>query len=207
MMGILEEPAQFIKELKLDRGFSVIELGDQYITHGERRLAKDFYKELGCGRYESVDGNGRGTITRDLNNSIKDIGRFTLVTDFGTGEHVFNQAAVFSSMHYLCEHLGYIAFDRPIAGYPGHCYYLIQPALMRDLAYENEYEVLKFEERETTRGRLIRGLFKKTTRTKFRFPQMGRYKKLLRPITMSAGEREQLRIKKEQKRLKKMGMK
>lgn len=203
-MGILEEPAQFIKDLALEPGFSVIELGDQYITHGERRLAKDFYKELGCGRYESVDGNGRGTITRDLNESIKDIGRFTLVTDFGTGEHIFDQAMVFSSMHYLCEHRGYIAFDRPIAGYPGHCYYNIHPELMRDLAFANEYEILKFEERETTRGRLVRGLFRKVTREKFRVPQMGRYKKLLRPITMTAEEREKIRVKLEAKGKKRL---
>jgi hypothetical protein len=204
-MGILATPAQFIEELRLPRGFSVCELGDQYVTHTTpHRLARDWYKELGCGRYESIDGNERGTIVRDLNRSFNDVGRFTLVTDFGTGEHVFNQAQVWASMHYICEHLGYIAFDRPIAGYPGHGYYLIDPSLVRDLAYENDYEVVRLEEGDTSRGRLIRGVFRKMKREKFKVPQMGRYKKLLRPIIWTPEEKEAARVKLERKKARRL---
>src|SRR5688572_21269896 len=71
-MGILSEPLQFIVDLKLPKGFSVVELGDQFVTAGEERgLAMDWYKERGCKRYWSLDGNGRnGATAWDLNCSL-----------------------------------------------------------------------------------------------------------------------------------------
>lgn len=183
-MGILAEPAQFIRDLKLHRGFDVLELGDQFITHGTRRLAKEFYQELGCNKYACIDGNGRnGAFTHDLNQPLRLAMKYDLVTDFGTGEHVFNQRAVWQTIHYHTKVGGHIVFDRPIAGYPGHCYYLIQPALIHDIASANEYEIIRLEEADTKRGRLIRGVLQRTSKTKWRDPQMGRYRKLLRPIT------------------------
>jgi SAM-dependent methyltransferase len=188
-VGILEEPLQFIRELPLRRKFTVCELGDQWITHGERRLAREFYEQdLKCGRYVSIDGNGRsGSLALDLNLPLpKYLTYFDLVTDFGTGEHVFNQAQVWKSIHYLVAPGGYIVFDRPTQGYAGnggHCYYNTHWCLFEDLAQANGYEVLRLERRDTTRGELIRGAFKRPLKKlKFAFPQQGRYKKLLRPI-------------------------
>ncbi len=187
-MGILGEPLAYLVDLqhKLPPKFSVCELGDQWITEGERRLARDFYKhDMGCGRYESIDGNGRGTITADLNRPLNPRlhGAFNLVTDFGTGEHVFNQYQVFKTIHDLCAKDGFIVFDRPTQGYPVHCYWNANQCLWDDVATANDYEVLEMSSRDTTRGRLIRGVMRKTTGKKFHIPQQGRYKKLLRPIT------------------------
>lgn len=185
-MGILAEPAKFVLDLPLPKRYAVCELGDQFITHGERELARDWFFRHGAGRYVSVDGNGRnGAVVHDLNLPLKQItDRFDLVTDFGTGEHVFDQDQVWRTIHYLTRPGGYIAFDRPIAGYPGHCYYLIQPALIHDLAAANLYEIVVVEEADTKRGRLIRGVLRKPLgKRKFVVPQMGRYRKLLRPIT------------------------
>jgi hypothetical protein len=187
-MGILAEPAEFVRALKLPTGFSVCELGDQYITHDVRRLASEFYLELGCGRYVSIDGNGRGTFTYDLNKPLRTnhLGEFDLVTDFGTGEHIFDQATVWKTVHYLTKAQGYIVFDRPTQGYSGnggHCYYNTHECLFNDIAAANDYVVHKLEHQQTTRGELIRGVFQKMRRNKFRVPQQGRYKKLLRPIT------------------------
>ena len=199
-MGILAEPAQFIRELKLKGGFSVCELGDQFLTFTDpHRLAIDWYKERGCARYESIDGNARGTRTFDLNEPVRGMGTFTLVTDFGTGEHVFNQAMVWVTMHDLCEVGGYIAFDRPISGYPGHGYYLIDPCLVRDIAHANEYEVVRLEEGDTKRGRLVRGIWRKAKEGAFVYPQMGRYKKLLRPITATPEELARYEAKRKKK--------
>lgn len=182
-MGILEEPLQFVRELSLPSEFSVCELGDQWVTHGERRLARDVYVEMGCGHYESVDGNGRGTVTADLNRPLTAmLGQFDLVTDFGTGEHVFNQWQVWKTVHLLTKKGGYIAFDRPTQGYVGHCYYLIDECLIRDVAATNDYDLLRLEFRDTLRGRLVRGVMRRTSKNKFRTPQQGRYQKLLRPI-------------------------
>lgn len=190
-MGILAEPLQFLRELGLPRGFSVCELGDQWITCVDPHvLARDYYEQrLRCGRYVSIDGNGRsGALPLDLNRPLpKALGVFDLVTDFGTGEHVFDQARVWTSVHYLTKpYGGYIAFDRPTQGYDakgGHCYFNTHMCLFEDLAAANEYEIVRLEKGTTKRGELIRGVFRKTHKGKFVVPQQGRYKKLLRPIT------------------------
>jgi hypothetical protein len=184
-MGILAEPAAYIRKLKLPKGFSVCELGDQWITHGTRRLARDFYRELGCGRYESIDANGRGTIRYDLNRKWKgEYGVFDLVTDFGTGEHVFDQAQVWRTLHGLAKVGGFIAFDRPSQGYRAHCYYLTAPCLYDDLARANHYRVVRLETFSGTRGELERGVFQKLHADPFVTPQQGRYAKDLRWIGM-----------------------
>jgi len=182
-MGILAEPLDMIKKLPLEKGFTVCELGDQYITFNERRLASEFYNELGCGRYESIDGNGRGTITADLNKPLPNLKmQFDLVTDFGTGEHIFDQRQVFKSIHLLTVRGGYFVFDRPCQGYKGHCYWLADECVWKDFAAANDYDILRFETKTTSRGELIRGVMQRKSKCKFRVPQQGRYKKLLRPI-------------------------
>lgn len=183
-MGILGGPLQYIRDLPLKSGFTVCELGDQWITHGTpHRLAKEFYQELGCGHYESIDGNGRGTRTWDLNLPIPNLGQFDLVTDFGTGEHIFDQRQVFKTLHLLIKYQGYLVWDRPTQGYGVHCYWNANECVWRDFAAANDYEILKLERSTTSRGELIRGVMVKRGRGKFIVPQQGRYKKLLRPIT------------------------
>lgn len=176
-MGILEEPLQFIRDLQLPRGFSVCELGDQFITcESPAYPASKFYQSLGCGKYISIDGNGRGSVTADLNKPLDPaLGRFDIVTDFGTGEHVFHQMQVWKSLHHLAKENGHIVFDRPCDGYEGHCFYLIQWNLITALAHANAYVVVKLEERKTTRGKLLRGVLKKRVDRAFILPQQGRY--------------------------------
>jgi hypothetical protein len=187
-MGILGHTMQFVIDLKLPKGFSVLELGDQWVTHGVRRLAKDWYKELGCGRYESIDGNGRATVTHDLNRPLppdlaRKLGEFDLVTDFGTGEHCFDQRAVWQTIHYLTKVQGFIIFDRASQGYPEHGFYLTHRCLYEGLADANDYKIIRLERSNGRNGgELIRGIFQKVKKQKFRIPQQGRYKKILRPI-------------------------
>lgn len=185
-MGILGGPLEYLRQTiaRLPQGFSVCELGDQWITHGEHRLARSFYEELGCGRYESVDGNGRGTITADLNRPLVPWpGEFDLVTDFGTGEHIFDQRQVFKTLHDLTKVGGFIVFDRPTQGYPEHCYWNANECVWRDVARANDYEVVSISRSSASRGELLRGVFLRKSDGKFRVPQQGRYRKLLRPIT------------------------
>lgn len=179
-MGILKEPAKFVKKLRLPTGFSVCELGDQWVTFTEpHMLAKDFFEDIGCGKYVSVDGNGRGTVKHDLNKPL-DLGQFDLVTDFGTGEHIFDQAQVWRTIHNLTKPGGYIAFDRPTQGYYTHCYYLVDPCLYQDVARANGYEILQLQPGVTKRGVLYRGVFKRPfTGAAFRVPQQGRYHSIL----------------------------
>jgi hypothetical protein len=185
-MGILKEPAALVEALRLPRGFSVCELGDQWMSgRREPLLAADWYRSLGCGRYVSIDGNGRGTITADLNWSLPSqgmglaalTGSFDLVTDFGTGEHIFDQAQVWRTMHDLTNLGGYLVFDRPAQGYAAHCYYRVDLCLFHDVAAANGYTVLQLATGSTPRGELIRGVFRRPmTPAPFRVPQQGRYR-------------------------------
>lgn len=182
LMGIQKEPAAYVATLPLPKGFSVCELGDQGMC-GEptKRLAQRWYEdELGCGRYVSIDGNGRGTLTADLNLPIALDLQFDLVTDFGTGEHIFDQAQVWRTLHGLTKPGGFIAFDRPSQGYLTHCYYVTNECLYRDIAAANAYEVLWLTRGRTARGELIRGVYRRPpTTAAFRIPQQGRYQSSL----------------------------
>ena len=87
---------------------SVIELGSQTLTVGFKErpdieTAEQFYKALGFERYEAIDTDGTGTMNLDLNEVIFSTDKYGLVTNNGTGEHVFNQAALLETMHNLCE--------------------------------------------------------------------------------------------------------
>lgn len=183
-MGIHNEPKNVVAGLvvagSLPKSFTVCELGDQWCTEvTPHELARDWYKRLGCGRYESIDGNGRGTLCFDLNRRLPDIGVFDLVTDFGTGEHIFDQAQVWRTMHQLAKAGGYIVFDRPCQGYDGHCFYNTQESLFWDIAAANGYEVAGMARRRTTRGEMVTGAFRKGVAAKFKAPQQGRYAKIL----------------------------
>jgi hypothetical protein len=177
-MGILKEVAATVKDLNLPPGFSVCELGDQQMAGDRPRPALDFYAKLGCGRYVSVDANGSGTVTADLNWPLThlQLGTFDLVTDFGTGEHIFDQSQVWRTIHDLTALGGYIAFDRPTDGYGKHGFYLVTTGLLEDLAQANQYRILRLERRQTPRGWLVRGIFRRPGRkVPFAIPQQRRY--------------------------------
>jgi hypothetical protein len=190
-VGILKEPAQFVADLQLPQGFSVCELGNQMMAGGKVGTpAEAFYRRLGCGRYMSLDANGQATHLHDLNTPIHlfkhhakrdEILEFDLVTDFGTGEHIFDQAQVWRTLHDLTKPGGYIAFDRPATGYDQHCFYLVNECLYHDLAAANGYTVVRFDRGRMPRGVLIRGVFRKPASGRaFQIPQQGRYQRDLK---------------------------
>ncbi len=138
---------------------SVCELGNQK-WRGDGAVAgregyastKDFYLDLGFERYLAIDVNtAMDAVAIDLNRLIFDVARgedyneplfeaFDLVTNNGTGEHIFNQAAVFENMHDLCKVGGLMLHCLPCWGWPNHGFYTFNPLLFRDLAAANSYE-------------------------------------------------------------------
>jgi len=179
-MGLLKETMEIVKALNLPKGFSVCELGNQQMDAGKPVDA--WYRKLGCGRYVSIDGDGRGTVSADLNRPLTalNLGTFDLVTDFGTGEHIFDQAQVWRTVHELTKPGGFIAFDRPHQGYTKHCFYLVNPCLFTDLAKANNYRVVSFLKTQTPRGYLLRGVYqRRTAAAAFCLPQQGRYQAVL----------------------------
>lgn len=224
-MGILREPAEWLADLAgmdsvpsasiepekrqaafkapalLFAGFSVLELGDQFLTYTPTRiLARDFFDMIGCGNYVSLDGNGQnGAFPHDLNlkldrRALSFPGPFDVVTDFGTGEHVFDQAQVWRTIHGLMPPGGLFVFDRPSQGYPEHCYYRFDECLYRDVAAANGYEIIHLARKIArtykrldglaAQGELIRGIFRRTRASPkhFQIPQQGRYHAILKPI-------------------------
>jgi len=192
-MGLGPEPQEIIRALvpKLPAGFSVCELGDQlYATKPkrnrgkrmwEREPAEGFYRALGCGRYVSIDANGRGTFTADLNADLPlrfwaDNPPFDLVTNAGTTEHIFDQARCWRTIHDLTAPGGHIFVEQPCEGYPDHGLYNLHPTFFRDLAVANRYEFLRFEMPETTRGRLVRAIMRRADAGRFVVPTQGRYR-------------------------------
>jgi hypothetical protein len=70
------------------------------------------------------------------------VGRFDLVTNFGTTEHVINQFRSMQTMHDLARPGGLLYHDLPFSGYHNHGYFSYNPLLFQHLADANGYEIL-----------------------------------------------------------------
>jgi Methyltransferase domain len=169
-MGIGPIAVRVLKELVdrglLKKGMSMLELGSQQICVHKCEKAKTtlegISREFGAGPYikkfdpnrefmrslgfdyVSIDIDGKyGAHPLDLNHELRPIGdRFDLVTNFGTTEHIFNQAQCFKTIHACCKIRGLIVHAVPMAGYAGHCFYSYDPGLFRDMAKANSYEII-----------------------------------------------------------------
>lgn len=185
-MAYWRSMAKLVAELPLPERFHVVEFGDQMLVWGQHRPAKVLYKKLGCGRYESIDGNGRGTIVADLNLPLPDIGTFDLATSLGTHEHIFDQAQCWKTIHNLTKVGGYIVVIMPSQGYPGHGFYRMDECLFRDIAAANNYTLVRLDYMNASRGENIFVIYRRMTPAPFRVPQQGRYKSSLKPLSVAA---------------------
>jgi hypothetical protein len=68
---------------------------------------------------------------------------FDLVTNNGTGEHVFNQGAVFGNAHALCRVGGLMLHVLPFVNYLNHGFFSFNPILFHDLAAVNRYDIVR----------------------------------------------------------------
>ena len=106
---------------------------------------KDFYSSIGFSNYLAIDLNDKmNSIIMDLNrNFSSDYNfhkQFDLVTNIGTGEHVFDQKIVFENMHNLTKDGGIMLNILPFNVSPNHGFFNFHPVLFRDLAYANGYK-------------------------------------------------------------------
>ncbi len=132
----------------LSKAPSVVELGSQTLTigvvgHPEITTVPEFYEYLGFASYDSIDFNGKGTILGDLNTLLHPKTTYDLVTNNGTGEHIFNQAAVFQNCHDLCKAGGVMLHVLPWVNWNNHGFYNFHPVLFHDLAFHNDYEIIE----------------------------------------------------------------
>lgn len=104
------------------------------------------YELMGMAEYSCVDADGRyGAQVWDLNVPIPEEhrGRYDLVTDHGTLEHVFNVFQGFKNVHDLAHPGSVMIHYIPFQANVDHGFFNFQPVLFDDLANENRYEVLE----------------------------------------------------------------
>jgi SAM-dependent methyltransferase len=186
-MGIGPDAEAILRKLPLPVGFSVCDLGDQISHTGHRhkpgwssRPARDLYAEMGSGRYESIDANGKASILADLNWPLEPHpGQFDLIVDGGTSEHVFNVAQCWATIHSLCKPGGFIFFEKPHDGYREHGFFNFQGTFFHDVAATNSYELMHFARWRSGRGLLLRGVFRKGDDAPFVLPTQGKYRRAL----------------------------
>ncbi len=118
------------------------------LSKTERRdQVANFYRHLGATSYTAIDVNDTyGSLVMDLN---RDVGAayqyretFDLVTNSGTGEHIFDQGAVFRNAHQLTEVGGLMIHVMPFVNYVNHGFYSFHPNLYHALASANRYQIL-----------------------------------------------------------------
>jgi SAM-dependent methyltransferase len=126
--------------------------GLRKFTGGQRQgtaaLTADYLKAIGFSAYACIDVNDRyGALQMDLNQNLAESygyrETFDVVTNNGTGEHVFDQAAVFRNMHALAKPGGLFIHSLPFHNYTNHGFYCFQPGLFQDLAQANNYRVIR----------------------------------------------------------------
>ena len=104
-----------------------------------------FYCDLGFREYSAIDVNTElKSIPMDLNFVLSEKYNFNkaydLVTNNGTGEHIFDQKVVFENIHNLCKVGGVMIHVLPFSPWINHGFYNFNPNLFRDLVAANEYE-------------------------------------------------------------------
>lgn len=118
-------------------------------------FARVFWQWLGF-EYASVDVDGSpGSIPLDLN--FDDVpgaqcGKYHLVTNFGTTEHVANQLNAFKIIHDLAVPGGVMIHDLPAQGHINHGLVNYNPKFFWMLARSNDYRWFYFDYREVESG-------------------------------------------------------
>ena len=99
-------------------------------------------------KYSCVDVDGRtGTLVLDFNfDQVPDEhkGKYGLVTNHGTSEHILDQRNVFKSMHEFARVGGLLIHAVPFTVHLEHGFFNYQPNFFEALARYNSYETLGF---------------------------------------------------------------
>jgi hypothetical protein len=114
-------------------------------TNASQQPARLLYEAIGI-KYGCVDVDGRvGSVVMDLN--FDDVpaahkGKYGLVTNFGTSEHILNQYNVFKAMHEFARPGSVFVHAVPFTVHLEHGFFNYQPNFFEALARYNSYETL-----------------------------------------------------------------
>ncbi|HEY4214928.1 MAG TPA: hypothetical protein VGM84_25860 [Steroidobacteraceae bacterium] len=108
--------------------------------------ADGFLRSLGAQVVESIDASRyeEASLIHDMNREIPEplAGRFTLLLDCGTLEHVFNFPVAIANCMRLLQVGGHLLFATPANNFMGHGFYQFSPELFyRVLSAENGFQV------------------------------------------------------------------
>jgi hypothetical protein len=145
MTDFLKEFVAYFVAHRAEGWNATAQTDDQIARIANRGFASTLFKACGF-EYRALDiFDGEGVLLFDLNlHTIPPEleGRFDLVTNFGTTEHVINQYLSMKTMHELTKPGGVIYHDLPMGGYHNHGYFSYNPMLFEHLAQANDYKVL-----------------------------------------------------------------
>ena len=114
-------------------------------NNANQKPARLLYEGLGM-NYHCVDVDGRlGSLVMDLNFDTvpdKHKGRYDLVTNHGTSEHILNQFNVFKTMHDFASTGAIFVHAVPFTVHLEHGFFNYQPNFFDALARYNSYETL-----------------------------------------------------------------
>ncbi len=118
------------------------------LSKKESISTKDYFISIGFKDYKSIDINGAyKSFQFDLNKNILETYNFDkkydLVINNGTGEHVFNQYALFQNFHNLTKIDGIMLNILPFIDWINHGFYNFNPIFFADLAASNNYKIIK----------------------------------------------------------------
>jgi hypothetical protein len=142
-----------LKAARLDyQNLRLCELGNQYfVDPGEEvHLAKRVYSSWGVD-HVSIDLNGEnGSLVIDLDKPVPStlVGRFDVVTNYGTLEHVNNQFQAFKNVHDMCRVGGVMIHTlTPLGHWPGHGRYYYSQEFVIQLAKGCDYAIISLAQR------------------------------------------------------------
>lgn len=128
-------------------GFKHFIVSDKEKREGIRISTNYFYGTLGFESYDCIDLDGAyNALAFNLNTNLANFYNYTnifcLVTNFGTSEHILNQAVCFENIHNLCKENGIMIHALPISGYFNHGLFNYSLKFFMRLAVFNDYEFL-----------------------------------------------------------------
>lgn len=179
-MGMRVPYIKFLQKSLEKAGFSlpekknIIELGNQHLRydnplmvpflaeHGIKdkpRASKQFFSRIGY-NHVSIDTNGQdGALKENLSKPIKNkdlVGKFDVLTNYGTSEHVGNQYECFNNIHNLCAEESVMAHIVPHVGHwPGHCPIRYTPEFFEELGKACGYTILYSETQGNPKGKCL----------------------------------------------------
>ena len=118
------------------------------LSNSKSFTTEDYFKSVGFKEYKSIDINGAyNSLQFDLNKNISETysynEKYDLVINNGTGEHIFNQYALFLNFHNLTKLNGIMLNILPFIDWINHGFYNFNPIFFADLAASNNYEIIK----------------------------------------------------------------